>query len=390
LFNMRHGGAYFQESQVMTNFHPRIHATFNLQGVQLQNRFAVAPMTRVSASPEGLPTQEMLAYYHRFAEGGFGLVFSEGLYTDQAFSQGYLNQPGMADDAQARAWAPITAALNAKGTRMFAQLMHAGALSQGNRFSKHTVAPSAVQPTGQQMHFYQGEGAYRLPVAISEAELADVVEGFVRSAARAVRLGGFDGVEIHGANGYLLDQFLTEGLNLRTDRWGGDVARRVSLLVEVVKAVRAELDAAVPVGIRISQGKVNDFTSKWSGGEADAKVIFGALAEAGVDFIHVTEFEAWQPAFAGGKDSLLTLARRHAPGVAIVVNGGLHALGRAEEALANGADLLTFGRGALANPDLPTVFGERRAPRAFDAAILGPIANIKRSELAFAGSATSV
>jgi len=372
----------------MTNHFPRIHSTFNLKGVQLKSRLAVAPMTRVSASPEGWPTPVMVDYYHRFARGGFGLVFSEGLYTDRAFSQGYLNQPGLADDAQARAWTDITGALHAKGTKMFAQLMHAGALSQGNRFRKHTVAPSAVKPKGKKMSFYRGEGPYPMPVAISEAEIADAVEGFVQSAVRAVRLGGFDGVEIHGANGYLLDQFLTEETNVRTDRWGGDVAKRVLLLVDVVKAVKAALRAAVPVGIRISQGKVNDFTSKWSGGEADAKVIFNALAEAGVDFIHVTEFEAWQPAFASGKESLLTLARRYAPDVGIVVNGSLHEIGRAEEALANGADVVALGRGALANPDLPKVFGEQRTPKEFDAAMLVPIANIKDSELAFSSSGT--
>lgn len=370
----------------MTNFNPRIHSAFKLKDVPLQNRLAVAPMTRVSASPDGLPTQAMIKYYHRFAQGGFGLVFSEGLYTDRAFSQGYLNQPGMTDDAQAKAWAGITEILHTKGTKMFAQLMHAGAISQGNRFRKHTVGASAVQPKGKQMSFYQGEGSYPMPVAISETEIAEAIEGFVHSAARAVRLGGFDGVEIHGANGYLLDQFLTEETNVRTDRWGGDVSKRVSLLVAVVKAVKAELKSDAPVGIRISQGKVNDFTSKWSGGEADAKVIFSALAEAGVDFIHVTEFEAWQPAFAGGKESLLVLARRYAPNVAIIANGSLHEIERTEEALANGADIVALGRGALANPDLPKVFDEQRTPKAFDAAILGPIANIKDSELAFSGS----
>jgi len=370
----------------MNKLHSHIHATFTLKGVPLQNRLAVAPMTRVSASAEGLPTPAMMDYYQRFAQGGFGLVFSEGIYTDRAFAQGYLNQPGLTDEAQARAWTGITQALHAKGTRMFAQLMHAGALSQGNRFRKLTVGPSAIRPKGQQMGFYNGTGPYPTPAAMTQAEIDEAIEGFVRSAARAVRLGGFDGVEIHGANGYLLDQFLTEETNIRTDRWGGDVTRRVALLVEVVKAVKQELNATAPVGIRISQGKVNDYTSKWSGGEADAKLIFSALAAAGVDFIHVTEFEAWQPAFAGGKDSLLTLARRHAPEVAIVVNGSLHAIERSEEALANGADIVALGRGALANPDLPKVFDEQRTPRAFDAAILGPIANIKDSELAFARS----
>jgi 2,4-dienoyl-CoA reductase-like NADH-dependent reductase (Old Yellow Enzyme family) len=364
----------------MTIVNPHMQSEFSLNGVELTNRFAVAPMTRVSASAEGSPSQAMLEYYRRFALGGFGLVISEGLYTDQTFSQGYLNQPGLADDTQASGWKKITEAIHDEGSKMFAQLMHAGALSQGNRFRNHTVGPSAVQPKGDQMHFYQGEGRYPVPVAMSEAQIAEVIDGFARSASRAVRLGGFDGIEIHGANGYLLDQFLTESTNERTDRWGGNSAKRMAMHVDVVKAVKRELAGIAPVGIRISQGKVNDFTSKWSGAEADAKAIFSALIDAEVDFIHVTDFEAWQPAFPGGRDSLLTLARRYAPGVAIIANGNLHSVERTEEALANGADVVAFGRGALANPDLPKIFGRRLAPRTFDASILGPIANIKESE----------
>ncbi len=349
----------------------------------MRNRLAVAPMTRVTATEEGLPTETMRDYYLRFAKGGFGLVVTEGLYTDQAFSQGYRFQPGLADDAQARAWAAITRQMHAHGALVFAQLMHAGALSQGNRFRTHTVAPSPIRPKGQQMTFYYGEGLYAEPVEITEAEIAEAIQGFVDTACRAVRLAGFHGVEIHGANGYLLDQFLTAHTNRRTDRWGGDTSGRVSLFAEIVRAVKAEVGDAVPVGIRISQGKVNDFTSKWPGREADAEVIFGALAAAGADFIHVTEFEAWHPAFEGGQDSLMALARRYAPGVSIIANGSLHTAGRAAEALASGADIVAMGRGALANPDLPKVFEASREPRSFDSTILGPIANIKESELAF-------
>jgi 2,4-dienoyl-CoA reductase-like NADH-dependent reductase (Old Yellow Enzyme family) len=198
-----------------------------------------------------------------------------------------------------------------------------------------------------------------------------------------VRVGGFDGIEIHGANGYLLDQFLGAHTNLRTDRWGGAVESRVGLLVEILSKVKAAVGAQVPVGIRISQGKVNDFTNKWPGGEHDAAAIFGALAQAGAGFIHVTEFEAWQPAFTGGSDSLVTLARRHAPGVPIIANGGLHDIERASEVLASGADVIALGRGALANPDMPALLARAAPPRAFDGSILGPIADIKPQELAF-------
>ena len=359
----------------------KILSNHDKNGLQLRNRLAVAPMTRVSATEHGVPTQTMHDYYLRFAKGGFGLVVTEGIYTDKAFSQGYPFQPGLADDEQAQAWAGITRALHAHGAKMHAQLMHAGALSQGNRFRKHNLAPSAVRPKGKQMSFYYGEGDYPLPVAITEPEIAEVVQGFADSALRAVR-AGFDGIEIHGANGYLLDQFLTAETNQRTDRWGGDARGRVSLLVEVVKAVKAAVGDAVPVGIRISQGKVNDFTSKWPGREADAEVIFGALADAGVAFIHVTEFEAWKPAFEGGESSLVALARRFAPAVSIIANGGLHDVERSAQALALGADVVALGRGALANPDLPKVFEARREPRAFDSSILGPIANVKDVELA--------
>jgi 2,4-dienoyl-CoA reductase-like NADH-dependent reductase (Old Yellow Enzyme family) len=354
-----------------------------MKGAALRNRLAVAPMTRVSALEDGTPSQTMHDYYARFARGGFGLVITEGLYTDQAFSQGYRYQPGLADDEQARGWVAINQDIHRHGARIFAQLMHAGALSQGNRFRTHTVGPSAVRPKGEQMRFYYGEGQYAEPAEMTAADIDEVIQGFVDSALRAVRIAGFDGIEIHGANGYLLDQFLTAYSNRRTDRWGGDVHGRVSLLAEVVKAIKAAVGNEVPVGIRISQGKVNDFTSKWEGGEADAKVIFGTLAAAGADFIHVTEFEAWQPAFENGKDSLVALARRYAPALTIIVNGSLHSIERAAQALELGADIVALGRGALANPDLPALFERGAEPRAFDSGILGPIANVKDSELAF-------
>jgi len=351
-------------------------------GVSVKNRLAVAPMTRVTATPAGVPTATMRDYYARFAEGGFGLVITEGLYTDKAFSQGYRNQPGITDDEQAQGWSAVTRDAHAHGTLVFAQLMHAGALSQFNPYRDHTAAPSAVKPAGKQMGFYHGEGDYADPVAMTEEQIAEAIDGFVQSALRAVRVAGFDGIEIHGANGYLLDQFLTTHTNQRDDRWGGSTQGRVSLLVEVLKAVKAAIGDEVPVGIRISQGKVNDFTNKWPGREADAAVIFGALAQAGADFIHVTEFEAWQPAFEGGSDSLVALARRHAPDVTIIANGSLHSLERAAEILQHGADIVALGRGALANPDLPHLFEKGAALREFDGAILGPIADVKDSELA--------
>ncbi len=348
----------------------------------VKNRLAVAPMTRITATEDGRATEAMTRYYERFARGGFGIVTTEGVYTDKAFSQGYRNQPGLADDDQANAWKPVVSGIKAHGALAIAQLMHAGAISQGNRFRDHTVAPSAIQPKGEQMTVYHGKDRYPLPRQITETEIGEVIAGFADAAARAAGTAGFDGVEIHGANGYLIDQFLTDYTNDRDDDWGGSTERRVRLAVEILKAVREKVGAATPVGIRISQAKVNDYEHKWVGRERDAEVIFGSLNDAGVDFIHVTEYEAWRPAFRNKSPTLKNLARRYAPKAAVFANGGLHDVAQAVAALQDGADVITVGRGALANPDLPSRLSKRLSLSQFDPSILGPIAHIKDVELA--------
>jgi 2,4-dienoyl-CoA reductase-like NADH-dependent reductase (Old Yellow Enzyme family) len=350
--------------------------------LELPNRFAVAPMTRVGASEHGQATEQMARYYGRFAEGGFGLVITEGIYTDQAYSQGYLFQPGLSHAAQARSWRPVVDAVHAAGGRIFAQLMHAGALAQGNRFRPSSAGPSAVQPRGEQLRIYRGKGPYAVPREMTKDDIMEAVAGFAAAAKLAVGVAGFDGIEIHGANGYLLDQFLTDYTNTRDDEWGGPVENRIRLHTLLVDAVRETLGAKVPVGVRISQGKVNDFSHKWSGGENDARTVFGALAAAGADFIHVTEFEAWQPAFGDDGPSLVQLARRHAPGVPVIANGTLHESGRAAQLMAAGSDIIAFGRAALANPALPTLVAGGLTPAGFDPGLLSPLGDLKDVETA--------
>ncbi|KPZ25654.1 NADH:flavin oxidoreductase / NADH oxidase family protein [Pseudomonas coronafaciens pv. zizaniae] len=366
----------------MSEISKHVTALFDIGHLKLKNRYALAPMTRVSATEEGCATHAMARYYERFAKGGFGLIITEGNYTDRSFSQGYRFQPGITDDEQAQAWRATTEALHRHGSAVIAQIMHAGALSQANRFVNEAIGPSAIRPKGEQMAFYYGEGSYRVPRAMSDKDIADVIEGFVRATQLAIGTAGFDGVEIHGANGYLLDQFLTDYSNQRTDQWGGDVEQRLRLTLEVIAEVK-KVAGQAPVGVRLSQGKVNDFEHKWAGGERDAEIIFGALADAGVDYIHVTEHEAWQPAFHQGEASLVKLARRYAPGVVLIANGGLHEPDKAQQVLQDGADIIAVGKGALANPDLPRLLLEGGAVRDFDPSILGPIANIKDRELAF-------
>ncbi|MGO4263853.1 oxidoreductase, partial [Lysobacter sp. TAB13] len=258
----------------------------------------------------------------------------------------YQYQPGLADAEQVEAWRQVVSTVHEAGGRIVAQLMHAGALAQGNIYRDHTIGPSAPRPKGEQMAFYRGSGPYRIPRAMSEVDLGDAVAGFASAAALA-REAGFDGVEIHGANGYLLDQFLTEGINLRQDGYGGSTAGRLRLIVEVVEAVRSAVGADHVVGMRISQAKVNDFLHKWIGGVREAEAVFRALGTLPLDYIHTTEFEGWRPAFGDAGPSLAALARMHAR-LPVLANGSLHDPQRAAAMIeGDEADLVSLGRGAL-------------------------------------------
>jgi len=344
----------------------------------LRNRLAVAPMTRVSASADGVASERMGRYYAAFAEGGFALLITEGIYTDRAFSQGYLFQPGLTDDAQQAAWAGIVGRVHAHGAKIVAQLMHAGALSQGNRFRDHSRGPSPVKPKGQQLQVYRGQGAFATPLPLDQAGIDEIVDGFAEAAARAVA-AGFDGVEIHGANGYLIDQFLTRYSNQRDDAYGGSTANRLRLLEQVVAAVRRRIGGGPVLGVRISQGKVNDFAHRWEAGLDDARALFGRLGALPLDYVHTTEFEAWQPAFGEGA-SLAALAAEMA-GLPVIANGSLHVPARAMEMVASHrASLLSLGRGALAHADWPRRVAAGDALSEFDRAILSPIADLANAE----------
>ena len=345
----------------------------------LRNRLAVAPMTRVSATADGLATSSMASYYAAFAAGGFALVVTEGVYTDTAYSQGYLFQPGMTSSLQRDAWRVVVDGVHGHGACIVAQLMHAGALSQGNPFRPDTKGPSALQPKGQQMGFYRGDGPYRLPKPMSLGDIREVVSGFAQAAALA-KAAGFDGVEIHGANGYLLDQFLTDHSNARNDEYGGGVKGRLKLITEVIDATRRAVGADFLVGLRISQGKVNDFGHRWAGGEADAALIFRTLGQQPIDYLHTTEFEAWQPAFGEYGPSLAALARRCVT-VPLLANGSLHDPVRAAALLGGDeADMVSLGRGALTHPDWPDRVRAGMPLDTFDGRMLAPIADLANAD----------
>ncbi|MFD3002103.1 NADH:flavin oxidoreductase [Pontibacter toksunensis] len=345
--------------------YPLLFSEGRLGNLQLRNRIGLAPMTRTSAEENGVPNETMRRYYTRYAKGGFSLLITEGTYPDEKHSQGYLNQPGIANEKHVAGWKEVIQSVHEAGAKIICQLMHAGALTQGSFYTKETIGPSAVQPKGEQLGFYGGEGAYPVPKEMSREDIADVVKGFAQ-AARNAKEAGFDGIEIHGANGYILDQFLTDYTNQRQDEYGGSTEGRVRLLVETVQACRKAVGEGFPVGIRISQGKVNDYTHKWAGEERDAETIFSALGRAGLDFIHVTEFNADKPAFNEGGPTLAALAKKYGK-LPVVVNGNLNNPEQGESMLQRGeVDVITLGKAALANKDWVSRVAEGRDLEEFE------------------------
>ncbi|QQE80414.1 NADH:flavin oxidoreductase [Alicyclobacillus sp. SO9] len=360
--------------------YPELFKSIRIGNLELSNRVVLSPMTRTSATEDGLATDRMIKYYSKFAKGGFGLLITEGIYPDELYSQGYFGQPGLANDKQVLAWSKVTAAVHENRARIFAQLMHAGAISQGNRYKDVSIGPSAVMPKEAKLEMYGGSGTFSVPREATKEEIQQVIQGFA-DAARRARQAGFDGVEIHGANGYILDQFLTDYVNQRTDEYGGSTAKRARLLVEVSQAVRQAVGQDFVVGIRISQAKVNDFTHKWAEGEKDGEIIFKSLGEAGLDYIHTTEYNANQPPFGEEGPALAELAKKYGK-VTVIANGNLDDPTDAENMIANKqADLIALGKAALANQNWPIRIAQNETLDTFDGTVLQPTAVVKDSEL---------
>ena len=322
--------------------HPALSST-TLAEISLKNQVAVAPLSRVSTQGDGIPTKQMVQYYATFAQGEFGLIITEGTYTDLAYSQSYPNQVGIATDAQVRGWQAVTDAVHAAGGKIFVQLMHAGAL----------------------------------PQAMTPAEIREASTGFAQAALNA-KAAGFDGIEIHGANGYLIDQFITDYTNQRTDNYGGDIAHQIRFAVEVIKAVRAAVRDSYPVGIRLSQTKVNDFEYRWSGGEQDGRVIFAAVKAAGIDFIHIaSEGRDWLSTAKLAGDMTITQLAKQVAQVPIIANGGMHCPEKAAQILEERhGDIISLGLNAIANPDWPLRLAQGRPFEEFDHAMIQPDATL--------------
>lgn len=319
---------------------------YDLAGLRLQNRCVMAPMTRSRAVEANTPNALMATYYGQ--RSGAGLIVTEGT-APSPNGLGYARIPGLFNAGQAAGWRLVTAAAHRGGARIFVQLMHTGRVAHQANLpaGARVLGPTATACPGQMWTDAQGMLDHTPPKAMDEAEIADAIGEFVQAAKLAVE-AGFDGIELHAANGYLLEQFLNANVNTRTDRWGGDAAGRNRLVLEVAKATAAAIGAA-RVGIRISPYGVFNGTGAFEGLEAQYLALVGELSALKLAYLHVVDHSAMgAPEVPAAFKAQLKAAFA---GATIAV-GGFAGAG-AEAALRDGkADLIAFGRPFLANPDL--------------------------------------
>ena len=317
---------------------------YPLGELELPNRLVMAPLTRMRADADGVMGELNAKYYAQRATAG--LIIAEGSFPHSS-GKSYPGQPGIETGAQIAGWRLVTDAVHGAGGRIFLQLMHGGRIGheQITPGGGRPVAPSALRPQGN-ARIAGGKIPFDEPRELQSEEIAELHEQFAQGAQNAIE-AGFDGVELHGANGYLLHQFLSGVTNLRSDEYGGDAAKRCRFVVDIAQLV-AERIGAARVGIRLSPDQnVNDIS------ENDAVILYpqllGELNKVGLGYLHMME----TPPDAGW--SSVAIARKAWNGT-LLVNSNFEVdwpLELADEIIAEGrADLICYGRRFISNPDL--------------------------------------
>ncbi|HKP56567.1 MAG TPA: NADH:flavin oxidoreductase [Polyangiales bacterium] len=267
---------------------------FQLRDLTLSNRIVMAPMTR-SHSPEGQPTQAVVDYYRRRAEHGVGLIITEGTTIDHPVATGDPNVPRFHGELSLSGWRRVLEAVHGAGGRIFPQLWHVGSTRRPGTLphpDQQSVGPSGLIAPGK-----------KKVREMTERDIADVIEAYA-TGARSARELGFDGVELHGAHGYLIDQFFWEGLNVREDSWGGSLLGRTRFGSEVVRAVRRAVGPDFPIGLRYSQWKPHDYNAKLARDPSELEAFLAPLVDAGVDIFHASTRRFWLPEFEGSELNL--------------------------------------------------------------------------------------
>lgn len=277
----------------------------------LRNRIVMAPMTR-NQSIGGVPGDDVCAYYRSRAAGGVGLIITEGTYIGHAGANGYAQVPAFHGEAALEGWRRVVEAVHAEGGAIVPQLWHVGAARRPGVEPDPTVpgfGPMALEENGES-----------LVVAMTQHDIDAVVAAFAQAARDAQRIG-FDGVELHGAHGYLIDQFLWSQSNQRTDGYGGSVSNRLRFAREVVQAVRDAVGPDFPIIFRFSQWKMEDYAARIAETPDELAAIVKPLADAGVDMFHVSTRRLGDAAFDDSTETMAALTRRLSGKPVIAVGG---------------------------------------------------------------------
>lgn len=290
-----------------------------IRGLTIENRLTMAPMTR-SFCPDGMPNQANVDYYRRRAEGGAGLIVTEAIGTDHPAAVGdaglgETDMPYMRPDGSAEAWGKVVKAVHDAGGKILPQIGHQGPL----RMPGSPPCPDvpSFAPSGRFGDPANSDESYRakaeilaLPTPVpTDAQIVEVIDSFER-AAREVVAAGFDGIALHGAHGYLIDSFLWEETNLRTDHWGGNRKERTRFAVEVVKRIRAVVGEDRPIFFRFSQWKQQNYRAKLAETPDELEEILGPISDAGVDLFDASVRYFDTPAFKGSDLSLAGWAKK--------------------------------------------------------------------------------
>ena len=268
---------------------------FNLGQLALANRIVMAPMTR-NQSPDNIPNDKSVEYYRRRAAGGCGLIITEGTCPNHIAASGYPDVPYFWGEERLAGWKKVVDAVHGEGGKIAPQLWHCGGMRRAGTPPEGDV--DGYTPSGMNV---PGKVNRRI---MTQQDIDDVIRAFADGAADAVRLG-FDAVEIHGAHGYLIDQFFWEGTNRRDDAYGGSLKKRSRFAVELIEAVRDAVGPDFPILLRWSQWKQQDYSARLVDNPADLETFLEPLCDAGVDIFHCSTRRFWEPEFEG---STLNLA----------------------------------------------------------------------------------
>ena len=312
---------------------------------KLKNRVVMAPMTR-SRAEDGLPTEMMKTYYQQRA--GAGLVITEGV-APSPNGQGYARIPGIYNDEQAAAWEKITDAVHAEGSKIVVQLMHSGRISHPLNLPEGAdiVAPSAIAAGGTMWTDQEGPLPHPTPKEMTLEDIKKTTEEFVNASKKSMD-AGFDAVELHAANGYLLEQFLNPRANKRGDKYGGSIENRSRLVLEIAEAV-IEAIGKEKVGIRLSPYGVNGDLGEFEGLEEQFEYLTEKLSDMGIAYVHIADHTSMgAPEFPSKIKERL---RKGFDGV-FILSGGYNRERAETDLQAGKGDLVAFGRPFIANPDL--------------------------------------